>query len=208
MTQKVIVTDLNRCVGCLGCTVACKVANDVTIGKYWVKVLRQGPFPREAGGNFPDVDMYFLPVSCQHCASPACVSVCPTGASQKTADGTVQIDKEQCIGCGACVSACPYDCRYVDEDAGVAMKCTLCPQLTDNGGLPQCVTQCGGMARWYGDLDEGIESFRGARGETLGDFIEDFNPATDVYHLPDEGNGPQSAFILRRIAWQDGEVKM
>lgn len=208
MAHKTIVTDLNRCVGCLGCIVACKTVNDVRVGSFRNKVLRQGPFPREEGGNWPDVDMYFLPVSCQHCASPECVTVCPTGASHiNEEDGTVQIDRDQCIGCGACLTACPYGCRYVDVDTSVAEKCDLCASITSEGGLPQCVTQCGGMARWYGDLDEGIESFRGPRGETLGDFVEEFSD-DDLHRLDDEGNDPQGVYILRRMAWQGGDVSM
>ena len=208
MAHKTIVTDLNRCVGCLGCIVACKTVNDVRVGSFRNKVLRQGPFPREEGGNWPDIDMYFLPVSCQHCASPECVTVCPTGASHiNEEDGTVQIDRDQCIGCGACLTACPYGCRYVDVDTSVAEKCDLCASITSEGGLPQCVTQCGGMARWYGDLDEGIESFKGPRGETLGDFVEAYTD-DDLYRLDDEGNDPQGVYILRRMAWQGGDVSM
>ena len=208
MAHKTIVTDLNRCVGCLGCIVACKTVNDVRVGSFRNKVLRQGPFPREEGGNWPDIDMYFLPVSCQHCASPECVTVCPTGASHiNEEDGTVQIDRDQCIGCGACLSACPYGCRYIDVDTSVAEKCDLCASITSEGGLPQCVTQCGGMARWYGDLDEGIESFKGARDETLGDFVEEFSDS-DLYRLDDEGNAPQGVYILRHMAWQGGDVSM
>ena len=208
MAHKTIVTDLNRCVGCLGCIVACKTVNDVRVGSYRNKVLRQGPFPREEGGNWPDIDMYFLPVSCQHCASPECVTVCPTGASHiNEEDGTVQIDRDQCIGCGACLTACPYGCRYVDVDTSVAEKCDLCASITSEGGLPQCVTQCGGMARWYGDLDEGIESFKGPRGETLGDFVEAYTD-DDLYRLDDEGNAPQGVYILRHMAWQGGDVSM
>ena len=208
MAHKTIVTDLNRCVGCLGCIVACKTVNDVRVGSFRNKVLRQGPFPREEGGNWPDVDMYFLPVSCQHCASPECVTVCPTGASHiNEEDGTVQIDRDQCIGCGACLTACPYGCRYVDVDTSVAEKCDLCASITSEGGLPQCVTQCGGMARWYGDLDEGIESFKGPRGETLGDFVEAYTD-DDLYRLDDEGNAPQGVYILRHMAWQGGDVSM
>ena len=204
MAHKTIVTDLNRCVGCLGCIVACKTVNDVRVGSYRNKVLRQGPFPREEGGNWPDIDMYFLPVSCQHCASPECVTVCPTGASHiNEEDGTVQIDRDQCIGCGACLTACPY----VDVDTSVAEKCDLCTDITSEGGLPQCVTQCGGMARWYGDLDEGIESFKGPRGETLGDFVEAYTD-DDLYRLDDEGNDPQGVYILRHMAWQGGDVSM
>lgn len=98
MTQYAIVTDLNLCVGCLACSVACKVANNVPVGNFWEKMLRVGPNPVEGGsGQWPDVEMYFLPVQCQHCANPACVEVCPTEASHKTANGTVQIDKSKCI---------------------------------------------------------------------------------------------------------------
>ena len=208
MAQKTIVTDLNRCVGCLGCIVACKVVNNVRVGNYRNQVLRQGPFPREEGGNWPDVDMYFLPVSCQHCANPECVTVCPTGASHiNEEDGTVQIDRDQCIGCGACLTACPYGCRYIDVDTSIAEKCNLCEDITSEGGLPQCVTQCGGMARWYGDLDEGIETFKGARDETLGDFVEAYAD-DDIYRLDDSGNEPQGIYILRHMTWQGGDVTM
>ena len=208
MAHKTIVTDLNRCVGCLGCIVACKAVNDVRVGSYRNKVLRQGPFPREEGGNWPDIDMYFLPISCQHCANPECVTVCPTGASHiNEEDGTVQIDKDQCIGCGLCLTACPYGCRYIDADTTVADKCNLCDEITSEGGLPQCVTQCGGMARWYGDLDEGIETFKGARDEVLGDFVEPYTD-DDIYRLEDSGNDPQGVYILRHMAWQGGDVTM
>ena len=108
MTQYAIVTDLNRCVGCLACAVACKVANNVPIGSFWNKVLRIGPNPSTEGSDFPNVDMYFLPIQCQHCENPACVAVCPTGASHKLEDGTVQVDKEKCIGCQFCAMSCPY----------------------------------------------------------------------------------------------------
>ena len=116
MTQKAIITDLNRCTGCLSCTVACKLINDVPVGNFWVRTLRVGPVPKAGGtGDFPDVDMYYLPVQCQHCANPECVEVCPTGASVKLDDGTVQIDAEQCIGCQLCISACPYGVRYLND---------------------------------------------------------------------------------------------
>ncbi|MEO2483160.1 4Fe-4S dicluster domain-containing protein, partial [Eggerthella lenta] len=103
MTQYSIVTDLDRCVGCLACSVACKVVNGVPTGSFWNKTLRIGPNPKEGGsGQWPDVELYFLNVQCQHCENPECVKVCPTGASHKTEDGTVQIDKSKCIGCQFC----------------------------------------------------------------------------------------------------------
>ena len=139
MTQLAIVTDLNRCVSCLNCMVACKEANDVPIGSFWIKILRIGPNPAYEGAQYPDVEMYYLPVSCQHCEKPTCVDVCPTGASHKTANGTVQVDKEHCIGCQFCVMACPYGVRYLNEDEGVVEKCTRCYQKTEEGELPACV---------------------------------------------------------------------
>ena len=203
MTQYAIVTDVNRCVGCLACSVACKVVNGVPVGSFWNKTLRITN-PSAGGQNWPDIDNYYLTISCQHCADPECVKVCPTGASHKLEDGTVQIDKSKCIGCQFCAMACPYSVRYLNEEERVVEKCTLCEQKIAQGELPQCVSQCGGMARWFGDLDEGLESFRGARGETLGAFCEPFMEA-DVHTLPDVGNGPEGRYILRRMTWRGGE---
>ncbi|MBM6999035.1 4Fe-4S dicluster domain-containing protein [bacterium] len=212
--QKAIYTDLNRCVGCLACSVACKALNGVEIGNFWNRVVRVGPNPEYEGADYPDVYMYFLPVTCQHCADAPCVAVCPTGASQKTEDGTVQIDKETCIGCGACLDACPYGVRYINSTTNVAEKCTFCNENIDDDGVPQCVSQCGGNARWVGDLDEGLESFVGAY-DTDGDYggerrrMMDFiEPFTDdqVYALPDEGNGPSMRYILRGHTWYGSEA--
>lgn len=211
--QKAIITDLNRCVGCLACSVACKALNEVPIGEFWNRVVRVGPNPEYEGADYPDVYMYFLPVTCQHCADPECVHVCPTGASTKDEDGTIQVDKELCIGCGACLDACPYGVRYINADTNVAEKCTMCQQtINEEGGVPQCVSQCGGNARWFGDIEEGYDSFVGAL-ETDGDqtgerrrmmeFIEEFTE-DEVYRLPDMGNGPQCAYILRGHTWYGG----
>ena len=202
MTQYAIVTDVNRCVGCLACSVACKVVNGVPVGSFWNKTLRITN-PSAEGRNWPDVDNYYVTVSCQHCADPECVKVCPTGASHKLEDGTVQIDKSKCIGCQFCAMSCPYGVRYLNEEERVVEKCTLCEQKIAQGELPQCVAQCGGMARWFGDVEQGLESFKGARGETLGAFCEPFEEA-DVHMLPDVGNGPQGRFILRRMTWMGG----
>ena len=202
---KAIITDLNRCVGCLACSVACKAVNNVPIGSYWNKVVRVGPNPIPGGsGQYPDVYMYFLPISCQHCENPECVKVCPTEASHVAEDGSIQIDKEKCIGCQFCVMACPYGVRYLNEEEKVVEKCTLCEQKLSQGELPQCVSQCCGMARWYGDAEQGIESFEGPRGERLGDFVNDFTE-DQVYKLTDVGNGPSMFYIMRNIKWQGVE---
>ncbi len=221
MTQYAIATDLNRCVGCLACSVTCKVVNDVPIGNFWNKTLRIGPNPKEGGsGEFPDVEMYFLTVQCQHCENPECVKVCPTGASHKLADGTVQIDKSKCIGCQFCAMACPYGVRYLNEEERVVEKCTLCEQKIAQGELPQCVTQCGGRARYFGDLDAGLETFEAPAKvdftgtcdyeatvqsrQKLGDSIEPYGEG-DIHHLPNLGNNPAFVYILRDRAWQGKE---
>ena len=202
---KAIITDVNRCVGCLACSVACKAVNSVPIGNYWNKVVRVGPNPIPGGsGQYPDVYMYFLPISCQHCENPECVHVCPTEASHIAADGTVQIDKSKCIGCQFCAMACPYGVRYLNEDEGVVEKCTLCEQKIAQGELPQCVSQCCGMARWFGDAEGDVREFRGPRGETAGEFLEEFSDE-QVHKLPDVGNKPSFAYILRDMKWQGGE---
>ena len=154
--RNAIVTDLNRCVGCLSCSVACKAANSVPVGNFWNKVLRIGPNPKAEGGQCPDVEMYFLPMGCQHCENPECVAVCPTEASHVLEDGTVQIDKSKCIGCQFCAMACPYGVRAYDtsKDKGVIEKCTMCAHLIDKGEKPACVKHCPGQARKFGDLDD------------------------------------------------------
>lgn len=206
MTQYAIVTDVNRCVGCHACTVSCKMVNGVPIGHFWNKVLRIGPIPKPEGAGFPDVDLYFMPVSCQHCEEPECVKVCPTGASYKAEDGTVQINKEKCIGCQFCAMACPYGVRYLNEDEGVVEKCTLCHQRKlDEGELPQCVSGCVGMARWFGDIEnEDITQFRGPLGKVYGDLAEEFTDE-NLHNLPDAGNHPSYRYILRNMTWQGWE---
>ncbi len=205
MTRYAIVTDLDRCVGCLACSVACKMVNGVPVGSFWNKVLRIGPNPKAEGATFPNVDLYFLPVGCQHCENPECVAVCPTGASHKLADGTVQIDKSKCIGCQFCAMACPYNVRYLNEEERVVEKCTLCEQRTAQGELPQCVSGCVGLARWFGDVEgEDLRDFRGGLGKTFGEVAEEFSDE-QVHRLPDVGNKPSFAYILRDMKWQGGE---
>lgn len=211
MTQYAIATDLNRCVQCYACTVACKIVNGVPVGNYWNKVLRVGPNPTPGGsGHFPDVEMYYLTVGCQHCENPACVEVCPTEASHKLEDGTIQINKEKCIGCQFCAMACPYGVRYLNEEERVVEKCTLCEQRIAQGELPECVRQCGARARYFGDIEQGVETFVGPPMPDQDHFEPITNttrPFTDedIHHLPNVGNNPSFLYILRNRTWQGEE---
>jgi Fe-S-cluster-containing dehydrogenase component len=193
MAKYAIVTDLDRCVGCLACSVACKTVNTVPIGQFWNKTLRIGPSVKDGAENYPDVELYYLTVQCQHCEKPQCVEVCPTGASRKLDNGTVQIDKQRCIGCQFCVMACPYNVRYLNEEEKVVEKCTLCEQLIDAGSVPQCVSQCGGRARYFGDLEDSSSE--------IAQLLAAEDPSK-VYALPDVGNVPTFKYILRNMKWR------
>jgi len=158
------VIDLDRCSGCDSCVVACKFENNVSLGHYWNRVLAIGPT-----GEYPDVEMYWLPVACQQCVNAPCLIVCPTGASYRdTTNDVVLIDKEKCIGCSYCLYSCPYGVRQLNEELGVMEKCTLCDHLTHNSdgnmniadsydtahAVPPCVHNCTTGARYFGDLND------------------------------------------------------
>ena len=149
MKQLTIVTDLDRCTGCHACTNACAQQNLLAPGAFWNRVHEVGPV-----GKFPDQQMYYLPVSCQHCAEPACVKACPTGASHKRADGIVLIAADKCIGCRSCQRACPYGVHYFASEGAKATKCTLCAPMVDAGQPPACVKTCTARARRFGDLGD------------------------------------------------------
>lgn len=102
-----------------------------------------------------------FPRSCLHCAEPACVTVCPTGASYKRAsDGIVLVNEDSCIGCKLCSWACPYGAREFDTDVGVMKKCTLCvdriynENLAEEDRVPACVAACPTGARHFGDIGD------------------------------------------------------
>ena len=192
MTRKTLVIDMDRCIGCRGCEVACKMENEVDLGSYWNKVHEVGP-----KGEFPDLEFYFFPAVCQECENPPCVKVCPTGASyQRSEDGIILIDKEKCIGCRYCIMACPYEARSYNKDKKVVEKCTLCIHLQAIGEKPACVKNCAAKARFFGDLDDPdsdvSKAIKGAGSDS-------------VHTLPDTGNHPSSRYILHRktATWRE-----
>ncbi len=156
MSKFALVIDMNRCVGCRTCTVACKMENNLPLGISRMRVFNpQGNlYFDKPVGIYPNLKMYWTPVPCQHCDEAPCVQVCPSGALQKRADGIVTLDKDRCIGCRYCSWVCPYDVPQYDKDSGVSDKCDLCAHLIDKGEEPMCVKCCPSRAIKFGDLDD------------------------------------------------------
>lgn len=164
-----MVIDLLKCVGCNACTVACRAENGTPAGISFHKIKKYEL------GKYPNVKMKFLPMPCMHCQNAPCQKVCPSGATYRETDGRVLVDYDKCLGCRACMVACPYDARqFVWEinnyypkcgptpfeavkfdqfTEGTAVKCTFCNSRLEKGKQPACVETCIGMARTFGDLD-------------------------------------------------------
>ena len=140
--------DHDRCIGCHACTVACKAENGVPVGNFrtWVKYVEKG--------TFPEVRRHFAVLRCNHCSNAPCVKICPVNALEKRADGIVDIDRDACIGCRACMQACPYDAIYLNEDLGAVEKCHYCAHRVEKGLEPACVIVCPEQAIIAGDLDD------------------------------------------------------
>lgn len=150
-----------NCVGCRACQVACKDANDLDEG---VLFRRVGTF--EVGTNYNDVEGFFYSGSCNHCANPACVANCPTGAMHKSEeDGTVLHDDDVCIGCKQCMEACPYSVPQFLEDKNITGKCTTCTAIRNQYGNPPCVDSCPIHVLEFGDLEELKAAHPGAVSE-------------------------------------------
>ena len=142
------VIDNRKCIGCHACSTACKSENEVPLGVYrtWVKYVETG--------LYPDTRRHFQVTRCNHCANPPCARICPTQAMYQRADGIVEFDSNVCIGCKACMQACPYDAIYIDPDSHTAAKCHYCAHRTDIGLEPACVVVCPEQAIIAGDMND------------------------------------------------------
>ena len=147
MTRLGFLLDSESCIGCHACTVACKAEHDVPIGvnRTWVKYIETG--------DFPDVNRHFSVMRCNHCDDAPCISICPTNALFRAANGVVDFDDGNCIGCKGCMNACPYDAIYINPATNTANKCNFCNHRIEQNLEPSCVVVCPTHAIKVADLD-------------------------------------------------------
>jgi Fe-S-cluster-containing dehydrogenase component/formate-dependent nitrite reductase membrane component NrfD len=142
------IIDNRKCIGCHACTVACKQEHELPIGvnRTWVKYVEKG--------EFPNTRRVFSVQRCNHCANAPCVEICPVTALWQRKDGIVDFDGARCIGCKACMQACPYDAIYIHPEDQTAAKCNYCAHRVEVGLQPPCVTVCPEHAIIAGDMDD------------------------------------------------------
>lgn len=138
--------DLRTCMGCAACVVACKVENRVGEPFFRCRIEQR------SAGDFPNVQLEILSLRCNQCSEAPCVWNCPTGASHYAEGGVVLVDDGKCTGCKACLAACAYDARFINE-RGTAEKCTFCLQRVREGLEPACVATCPSRAMVFDDLE-------------------------------------------------------
>jgi len=170
--------DTTKCVGCGFCVKACKKENEIpyaaAVTRTWVeryvitkddKTHADSPMGAKDGFTSPKIreeeinpddiaKAFFVPKLCNQCETPACVQVCPVGATYQTQDGVVLIDRKWCIGCGYCIMACPYGVRFFHPKYKVADKCNFCYQRITKGMKTACVQACPFGARQMGNLKD------------------------------------------------------
>jgi tetrathionate reductase subunit B len=165
------IIDTTRCIGCGSCVRACGIENKVPDGYFRTWIERYEINADEAihvdspeGGklSFKQTQVqdkqvvkgFFVPKLCNHCRNSSCTQVCPVGATYHSPDGVVLIDRKHCMGCGYCVQACPYGCRYISYDIGTADKCSFCYHRIHRGLPTACVQACPRKARVFGNLKD------------------------------------------------------
>jgi formate dehydrogenase iron-sulfur subunit len=200
MAEKAMIQDNTRCIGCRACMVACKEWNDLGADESDFFAGDGYQNPRDLDDkNYTLITYHEAPEEsewvfgrqlCMHCTTPACVSVCPTGALQKLAEGPVELTEWRCIGCRYCMQACPFVIPKFNYDSPVPKihKCTMCSDRMAADLDPACATVCPTKAIEFGDRDEMLEESRRRIAEAPGRYVphiygENEAGGTNVFHL-------------------------
>ena len=150
--RKAIVVNVDHCLGCRSCQIACAVAHSRS--KTLVGALAEEPRPMPRV-TVEAVEGLAVPLQCRHCEDAPCMTVCPTEAIHRpTPDGPVLIEQERCIGCRLCLVACPFGVMALSRDGRAMIKCDLCVDRLAEGALPACVEACPVHALEYREVDE------------------------------------------------------
>src|SRR4051812_7776884 len=193
--------DLRKCIGCHACTIACKAEHEIPVGanRCWVKTVEKG--------SFPETRRFFFPVLCNQCEEAPCVRICPTNALFKRRDGIVDLNTGNCIGCRACMEACPYDQLFIDPNTHTAEKCNFCANRVENKLLPSCVIVCPTQCRIFGDLDDPTsEVSHIARRDAITVRKPEKGTLPKVIYLGAEESAIQPEAATRPFIYKEGQV--
>lgn len=133
MNRLALEVEEGKCWGCKACEVACKQENRTPDDVKLIRITEDGPRLVDDRWHF-----VFHANRCLHCQEPDCIPACPVAAITQRSDSVVILDREACIGCRACITACPFNAIAFDEAAAVASKCNLCSHRLDKGLIPAC----------------------------------------------------------------------
>ncbi len=167
---KVIMVDIERCLACKSCEIACAVVHSQT--KLLEEAIAESPKPRkrvtvEAAGEFG------VPIQCRHCEAPLCIEICPTGAIQRQSEESpVVVDKDLCIGCKLCMLICPFGVLQIGPEGRAIIKCDMCLERMEEGQEPACVEACPTKALRLVSLQEVTKPKRMAAAKQLVKEIE------------------------------------
>jgi Fe-S-cluster-containing dehydrogenase component/formate-dependent nitrite reductase membrane component NrfD len=195
--------DLRKCIGCHACTIACKAEHQIPVGvnRCWVKTVETG--------RFPGTRRFFFPVLCNQCDAAPCMAICPTRALFKRRDGIVDLHGDVCIGCRACMVACPYDQLFIDPNTHTAEKCNFCANRVENQLLPSCVSVCPTECRIFGDLDDpASEVARIARAEGHALRKPEKGTLPKVFYIGAEASAIQPEIAVRPFVYKEGQVRL
>jgi Fe-S-cluster-containing dehydrogenase component/formate-dependent nitrite reductase membrane component NrfD len=195
--------DLRKCIGCHACTIACKSEHDIPVGvnRCWVKTVEKG--------TFPQTQRLFFPVLCNQCDDAPCMNICPTSALFRRHDGIVDLHGDVCIGCRACMAACPYDQLFIDPNTRTAEKCNFCANRIENKLEPACVSVCPTECRIFGDLED-----------PTSEVAKIVQREAFMVRKPEKGTGPKIFYLgadeaamrpeiaTRPFMFKEGQVKL
>lgn len=199
--------DQTKCIGCGACTVECKGKYEASFGVLRTKMVRHEI------GSYPHVKAFFIKHACMHCFEAACEKVCPVKAIYRIEGkdgGMVNVDKEKCIGCGACVGACPFKVPQVDPEDKKMEKCSFCAQRVVKGKSTYCAEACPVGAIAFGErealLAQGenrLKALQAAgRSEAALYGKDDTGVLFIINGKPENFNLPKEGFTLSAAGWQ------